>query len=483
MTARWVMFTAGVGALCAACSDPAPPAATKTSAGPSAPAPTAAPSGSTATNAATTAAPGASGTAAPAEEPKSLCTKVKEKVWADGVNRLTGLTTKRMKDGRLAIGLAKGYTPHVLSIGDDGEGKLIKVKPKEGTELAKKIAPGEGKRMILRVTPYAVEGDAAKAYVDYRDEYEDKRRFIACGPADGSDAWLSFSGVPLLDRDPPPTDEERAKLVAEGAHGVYHELRECRTFIDIKKDDTYIVGSELLVLDDGDGKVKYSASLVVDAAKGQHERHLLDMPLKGDPPKTVVEFESPTTHGVKDGSYLLMSRYGGSFKVAFLNADKTLQGKWQSYPGYANIAEANRDDEGMTMLVTAVSMGKGFELRGARIGPKNELPKELVKIDTGEADAGQATDPMFLRDSKQRRWLSYTQGDRKKGKARLKLLPVDESFKALGPPFTVNEDAGAAEPRLVAVEDGDILVVYLRDQPTGAAELVGETLRCTYPGG
>lgn len=435
----------------------------------------AAPSGSAA------AAPTASSRVPPPPDANALCKTEGEKTWATGATRVTGLTTKRMADGRLAVGLAVGGTPHVLVFAASGEGELLKVAIPASSTLAKPVPAAEGTRTILRVTPYAVEGNVARAYVDFKDELKDKKRRVICGPADKEEGWPKFDGTPLLDRDPKPTGEERAQLfkTVEGGDEGYHELRDCRTFIDIKKNETYIIGSELRALDAGGDKTTYKASLVVATAPKKHEMHLRDIELKGDPPQDTA-FDMPVTHGVKDGSYLLMSRFGGSLVAAFLKADKSPLTKFTTYSGFPTRPEANRDDEGMTMMVTAVSVGKDFELRGMRIGPKNELPKSMVKVDTGDADATTATDPMFLRDAKNRRWVSYIAGVR--GKGQLKLIGIDEAFKPIGKAHTVtNEAEGASEPRLVPLDDGRIQLVYIVDRPGGSGELRSEILRCDDP--
>ena len=476
------LWCAALGAVLVGCPNNDQPAPEASAPKPASSAPAASAAAAHAA-ASATAAPGTTGVALTPEpaEQKPLCETIAQKSWGTGANRVTGLSTKRLIDQRIAVGLAIGNTPHVLVVSSSGEGHLLKVPAGEGSPLAEPIPAAEGSRTILRVTPYKVEGGAAKAYVDYKDEYKDKRKRIACGPSDGDGAWIAFEGVPLLDRDPKPAGEERDALFkkAEGADDGYHELRDCRTFIDIKKNETYVVGSELRAFDAGEGKTDYKASLVLVTAPKKHEAHLRDIALKGDPPAD-VQFEMPTTHGVKEGSYLLAGRFGGSLVAAFLNADKTPQSKFGTYPGYPTRPEASRDDEGMTMMVGAFSAGKDFELRGVRIGPKNELPKAMVTIDTGDADAKTATDPMFLRDGQNRRWLAYVAGQR--GKGQLKLVGIDESFKVVGKPHPVTREAeGASEPRLVPLDDGRIFIVYIRESAGAPGELVSAILKCEDP--
>lgn len=154
----------------------------------------------------------ASAAAAPPIGAPPACKISGQKVWGQGANKVTGLTDVDLPDGRVAIGLALGNEPHVLVIGKGGVGKLTRVVPKEGTDLAKKIAPADGARSVMRVTPVKVDGTHVEAFVDYHDDYKDKRRHVACGPADGDAAWINFDGVPLLDRAEQPTGAERARL-------------------------------------------------------------------------------------------------------------------------------------------------------------------------------------------------------------------------------------------------------------------------------
>ena len=225
----------------AACSkdEPPPPAPTKTTESAAAVTSVAAPS------------PSASAVAIGAPP---ACRIEKQKSWAVGVNKLTGLTAVELADGRVAIGLAIGLEPKVLVVGKDGTGELVKVAVKAGTKLAMPPKSDEGTRFLMRVTPVKVEDKSAMAFADYRDEYKDKkRRRVACGPADSDDAWISFDDTSLLDRDPQPTGNERAGALQRrkkwARDAGYHELRDCRTFSDIKKDETWVVGSELHAFD------------------------------------------------------------------------------------------------------------------------------------------------------------------------------------------------------------------------------------------
>jgi hypothetical protein len=439
-------------------------------------------SAATATTAAVSgaaAAPGASaGVAAPPSRPPA-CKISSEKVWGSGANKLTGLTAIDLADGRVAIGLALGNDPHVLVVGRSGDGKLVRITPKPGTDLAKTIKSADGTRSVLRVTPTKVDSDHVNAFVDYRDEYKDKRRHVACGPADGDAAWISFDGTPLLDRKDPPTGDERVALFkskdSDGDAG-YHELRDCRTFSDLKKNETWIIGSELRAVDKPDATTEWKTSLVIDRGPSTHEVHLHELDLKGTPPH-IINFEVPMLQKLHGGSYVLTARYGGSLLGAILNEDKTLHGGMVSWGGFPTRPDVATDGDD-TIIATSISKGNSeFSLRALRISAaKPELPKALSPIVTDEDNKDSESEPDFTRDSKGRRWVSYIDGER--GNGHLEIVPVDANFHFTGLPFEITkEDDRASEARLVEMSDGTILVAFLRE--TGPkVELVTEDLDC-----
>ena len=137
-------------------------------------------------------------TAAPIKPPEGppACKVGEKKVWGSGANKLTGLSVVDLGEGRHGVGLAMGYEPHVLVVDKSGEGRLVKVSVGKTSHLAKPPKAEEGTRKVMRVTPSKVDGEKVYAFVDYHDEYKDKRRRVACGPADTSDAWNHFDGTP-----------------------------------------------------------------------------------------------------------------------------------------------------------------------------------------------------------------------------------------------------------------------------------------------
>lgn len=469
--------------------------------------PTPAPAASTAL----AAVPSASASvAAAALEPfggAPACTVTDKKVWSSGANKLTGLSAVDLGEGKYGVGLALGTDPHVLIVESSGEGRLVKVPVAKGSHLATPPKANEGVRKVLRVTPAKVDGDKVLAFVDYRDEYKDKRRRVACGPADTSDAFGHFDDVPWLDRAEKPTGEEREKLLKghdydrghhedakvnekEDERG-YHELRDCRTFSG-GSGRAWIVGSELEADEKEDKSLEWKSTLVIDTGNKDKEIHLHEIVLKGDPP-ALASFEVPVSHVIDEGTLLLATRWSSSLRVGVLGKNKRLKSKLASYPGFPTIPSIAEDGDDL-VLVTSVTKEKGhFALRGMRVSKTtHELPKKLVAIDTHTGDVGHdhthghdaeldhhdhsETDPTFLRDTKGRRWLAFIEG--KRGEGKLEIVPVDEKFNAIGKRFSVIEDKGlASEVRLLPLPDGAMMVVSLRDGDRGV-EVITEQLRC-----
>jgi hypothetical protein len=493
---RHAPYALAAAALCLTACNNDPPKADPSAAQPTAAAQPGPPSSA--------AAVAKTGEAAPIKPPEGppACASTAKKTWASGVNKITGLATTELADGRVAVGLAIGNQPHVLVVGPGGDGKLLKVPVKAGSALGKPLKADEGARTLYRVTPVKVEGDKAQAFVDYREERKDKRRRVACGPADADAAWINFDDVPYLDRDPKPTgkdlealfkkhEHEEGEKHEEGDDG-YHELRDCRSFADVRTGETWIVGSVLRGVQKAEGAIEWSASLVVDTGPQKHEIHLHEVVLKGDPPN-LKNFEVPISRSLGDKGYLLAARFGGSLRAGLLNPDKTLKGKLMNYAGFPTLPHA-ATDAGDVVLVTAVTKDKGlFALRGLRVSmEKPALPKALTVIDTHAADKGHThdhghdhdqdhvdhseTDPDFVRDSNGKRWVAYIEGER--GKGQLQIVPVDEGLQAVGKPFAVTASAElASEARLLPLEGGALLVVSLREGETGL-EVVTEELRC-----
>ena len=195
-----------------------------------------------------------------------------------------------------------------------------------------------------------------------------------------------------------------------------------------------------------------------------------------------MNFEVPVSQRAADGTFILAARHGGSLVVALLNSDKTMR-TMRTYSGQPELAR-HRRRTGTTSSSPRPSKkdnSKDYVLQVLRMSTKKpELPKELVTIVTDDDGKDSESDPDFTRDSKSQKWMSYVEGER--GNGHLEIVPIDDSFHAVGRPFEITtEDERAAEARLVALSDGVILVTFLREKADGkdkSAELVTENLVC-----
>jgi hypothetical protein len=430
-------------------------------------------------SAAAVTASAAPGAPALAIGPAPACTITAQKVWGTGANKTTGLTSRPLPDGRVAVGFAFGLVPHVLVIGKGGDGKLYKIAAKEGTPLAKVPKLPVGERRLMRVTPVKVDADKAQAFVDYRDEYKRRQR-VACGPAEGGDDWASFDGVPLLDQDPQPVGDALAVLFKskdpDDDEEGYRELTDCRTFADLRTNKKWVVGSELHATQERDGTTVWRASLVIDRGPANKHLHLHELDLTGSPPR-ITNFEMPMLHELHAGGYVLTARYGGTLIAAMLSEDKSLLGAVELYAGFPTRPNVASDGDD-TIISTSMVKGKGeYLLEALRLsGTKPELPRKLTQIVTDDDNIDSEMDPDFTRDGKGRRWVSYVEG--LKGAGHLEIVPVDSDFKAVGKPFEITQDEDKTSAgEVTETTGGSMLAVFLRDAGNGL-ELVTEDLTC-----
>jgi hypothetical protein len=417
-------------------------------------------------------------TAAVAPTPEAappVCSRAREKVWGSGANKLTGLTTKGSKEA-LSIGFAFGTTPRVLVVEKDGDAKLYKVKTG-----ARSKAPDikEGTRALMRVTPIAIEGETARAFLDYRDEYKDKRRNVACGPADSDDNFLAFEGTSYLDMDPKPTGEDKKKVFSWKGGG-YAELRDCRTFVTKASNEIWALGSVLRGTEKEDGTNEWKMVFLVDFGKGDEEIVLHETLLKGDPPK-LVTYEIPTSRRVEERGYVVATRFGSSLMVGVLDASRKVKGKFKSYKGFPSMPDFGRTDD-TYILTTGVGAGKERSLKALVISKETlELPAGYIDVpleamDTSADAETSFTAPELTIDKKGQRWLTYIEGPRDKG--HLRIVPLDANLKPAGRAFSITEgEVFASEGRLVTLDDGRMMVAYIRDS-AGKVELVTEQLAC-----
>lgn len=414
--------------------------------------------------------------AAKPTEPPPICRRSTQTVVSSEADKITGLTTKGFKR-TLAIGFAARGVPKVLTI--DGLGHTT----------VKEVALGEKARMpkekgfyrtMLRVSPRAIDGELARAFLDYRDDHKDKRRHIFCGPADAAESFLEYEGTSWLDLDPKPTGEEKAQRFSWKKLGGYVELRDCRTFVTLEQDQPWALGSVLRGIEKPDGSNEWKMVWLVDFGKGDDEIVLYEIPLKDDPPKT-ASFEIPTMRRVADKGYVAASRFGGSLVVAVLNADKRLQGQPKFYPGWPTMTDIAATPESL-MLVAGVGLGKAKTLKGVVISrdtlklPDQYTPIALSPMDeSGDAET-QFTAPELTMDSQGRSWLLYVEGPKDKG--HLRIAPIGKDLQTTGRSFAITSDGDyVSEARLHALDDGRLMVAYLRHQGP-KSELVTEELAC-----
>lgn len=431
-------------------------------------APAPAPSGA----ASASAAASGSADAPPAGPP--ICERSKEKVWAAGVNKLTGLTTK-VFGGRMAVGLAIGNEPRVLVVEKDGAAKLLPVKQSDHVKAPK---PKEGFRLLMRVSPADVSGAEARAFVDYRDELKDKRRRVSCGPADADAEFLEYEGTSILDRDPKPTGDELKKLFQGDG---YSELRDCRTFVSLVDQEVWALGSVLVGRPKASGETEWKMLFVVDFGPKVEGIVLHEVDLKGDPPKSPPAFEVPVSRRIKDVGWLVATRSGSSLLAAVLDTNKKATEGFRTYRGHPYMPEISTLDDDTLVLLTGHGAGKSRGFGALSISRKKpELPKEFraVKVapTAGEPDDAVLTAPDLATDDKGRRWLAYVEGPH--DKSHLRLVPLGADLQPAGRSFTVTEgDVHASEVRLAPVPGGKLVAVYIREKD-GKTELVSEELAC-----
>lgn len=425
---------------------------------------------------------GTAGTSTPrasavvAEEPAPVCKRAKERVVSPDADRITGLTTKGFKR-TLAVGFAARGVPKILTIDERGQTMLKDVALGEKAKMPKEKG---FYRTMLRVSPRAIDGELARAFLDYRDDHKDKRRHVWCGPSDAAETFLEYEGTSWLDMDPKPTGEEKTKLFSWKKLGGYVELRDCRTFVTLEQDQPWALGSVLRGVEKADGTNEWKMVWLVDFGTGDEEIVLYEIPLKEDPPKT-ASFEIPTMRRVADKGYIAASRFGGSLVVATLDADRKMKGQPRFYPGWPTMTDIGATPESL-MLVAGVGLGKDKTLKGIVVPrdtlklPEKYTPIALKAMDaSGDAET-QFTAPELTMDAKGRGWLLYVEGPKDRG--HLRIAPVGTDLQPTGRSFPITSgDSYVSEARLHALEDGRLVVAYLRTQGS-KSDLVTEELTC-----
>lgn len=160
-------------------------------------------------SASASAAPAATESAAAVDVPRpaddAVCAAGEEKVWGKWANRRTGITPAKV-GSKVALGVAFGNKPAILTFDAEGRGELVHVKRREGSALDEEIPAKKGQRDLQRVTPVSVDGKLT-AYADYRDKYAgNERRRIACELVGDDRPVLVFDGKPLLEKEKDKAD-------------------------------------------------------------------------------------------------------------------------------------------------------------------------------------------------------------------------------------------------------------------------------------
>jgi len=426
-------------------------------------------------------APMASASVAP-EPPKvpdvpPVCQIESKKVWTKGVSRLTGLTEATLPDGRAAIGFVVGTQPQILLVGSSAKGSMVKVPIAKTSRLAS--VPKGAQRAILRVTPVKVDGDSVKAFVDFEDIYKDKKKSIVCGPADANENWVEFEGIPYSARKGAKPEEIAALFRQEGAAKVYDEVHTCRTFTNLERGESWVLGSDLHGELKADNSIDWRSDFVVLTDNKTKKRTIESTAITN---KTLDDehYDVPVSFALKNGSYVVAARHHGQFIAGILGADKSLTGQMSRYPGYATLPDIAMDGDESLVISTSLAKAKGeFGLRALRIDlAKPEFPKKLhvVVTDKSGTDAPSESDPDFLRDAKGQRWVAHIEGAR--GDGKLSLAPINKDFVAVGRSFSVTEEGEkASAARLIPLKDKGILVVFLREADK-TLELVTEEVHC-----
>jgi len=241
------------------------------------------------------------------------------------------------------------------------------------------------------------------------------------------------------------------------------------------KGHEWVVGS-VLQIDLVNGKREASSRLFIKDGPNATEIVVHKSVLKMDGGLKAIDYEVPVSHETSSGG-LVAARFGSSqLVVQLLDDAKKPKGAPKSYPGSFLMPDVS-PDENDTVMVASIGIGKGnYALRAMRINAS--LPAAFSSVTTDDDESHSESRAEFLRDGNGQRWVAYLE-DADKGKGRLEIIPVDESFHAMGRPYDVTkDDERATEARLIPQKGGGFIVAYVRDTGDGMGELVTEDLDC-----
>jgi len=334
-------------------------------------------------------------------------------------------------------------------------------------------------RYVVRVTPVKVEAENIKAFVDFEDHYKDQKRAIICGPADVNENWVEFEGIPYAERKAAKPAELAALFHQAGSEKIYDEVHSCRSFTNLNRGETWVLGSNLHGVLQADNSVAWRSDFVVAVGDKSKTRIIESTAIKN---KTLDDehYEVPVSHALKSGSFFVAARHRSHLIAGILGPDKSLVGAMARYPGFPTLPDMADDGGDALVLSTSFAKGKGeFGLRAMRIHEdKPELPKSLhvVITDLNNAEASSESDPDFVHDASGQRWIAHIEGAR--GDGKLSLAPLDKDFHATGRSFSVTADGEkASAARVIPLKDKGLPVVFLREGEK-TLDLVSEEVHC-----
>ncbi len=462
-----------------------------------------------------------------------VCKRIGEPtVWGKWANTRTGITATHLEDGTVALGVAIGNHPHVLSFDRAGAGRFSAAKIGARNALARRIKSKDGKRHLQRVTVTA----GRRVFADHRDKMKDGIRRIACGPVAEDKPFVTFYGKPLLKTDdsgrkskpakptgpaasssstpavsasasasaslgriaPPPgsvatstasalpsapPSASATRPPAPSTDGqlkkTERELRDCRTLVNAKGDDVWSVGSYLEGTLQKDGTTrKWSMRAYAIPNQGKGGRILLHSVPLGETPKKLHTLEAPVAQQLTDGKYVLIGRYRGGALAWLLKANKHPVGRSRRFAGgYPCMPRFLADDGGHILVTAQRGDPTHWKLRTLRFGASPSLDGVFTSPSVGAADDSFG-EPTIAKAGEQR-WIACQAGARRAG--QVSLLPVDAKLAQAGKGFALEGPAkDVYESYAFGLADGRLVVVYITRPRAGvAAQLVSETVRCT----
>lgn len=460
-------------------------------------------------------APGVSASAA-VDAP--ICVVEKEKVWGKWVNERTGITPTELPNSKVALGVAFGNQPAVLTVSPDGNAVLTRIAQADGSKVGRKLSAKDGRRDLQRVTPFVRDGKT-QAYADYRDRLTNGQRRVACGAAENDDTLLVFDGEPVLDKLAKQTKDAKSEQPASGesvaapggasaapsgsvaapsgsaapgrlfapaarlrlplarkdAVGTpekLKEVRDCRSFVDQRKGEVWSLASELVGEPKGDA-YDWEMRFYVKTPGGAQVR--LKTTSLGSKPKTLHTLEAPVASRLGDDT-LVVARYQGALLGWQLDANLKLKGSAKRFGGgYPSLVRFADDGGDLRLWVSQQVAKDDWRLGSMRLS--GGFARDLSKLELGE---GSQAEPSFARTGSQR-WLAYHAGERRK--ATLQLQAVDGDLHPLGKSYQATpEGAEVYESLLLPLSAGKLYLVMLRKAPgESAPELVSQQLSCTPP--